>query len=217
MCRSLGLRQNVVSYHLGRLRSESLVSRRRSSADGRDCYYAVDLDRCGQLLNQVGSALHPGLGRPRNTSGDRVPAEVLFLCSGNSARSQIAEALAVELGGGLIRAQSAGSQPKPVHPNAIRVLAARGIDISQAQSKSLELFRDRQFAYVISLCDRLREVCPEFPGHPQTVHWSIPDPGRTGDSDQLTYPAFERITDELAARICHLLELIQATEVVSRR
>lgn len=213
MCAALGLRQNVVSYHLGRLRSECLVSRHRSSADGRDAYYAVDLDRCGELLAQAGAALHPGLGRGSGSDppAHTRPVKVLFLCSGNSARSQMAEALARDLGEGLIDASSAGSTPKPVHPGAVRAMKERGIDISQAQPKSLELFRDTEFAYVISLCDRVREVCPEFPGRPDVVHWSIVDPSGVADSDEQTYPAFQRTAEELSVRIGHLLERIRAS------
>jgi len=211
MCVALGLRQNVVSYHLGRLRSECLVSRRRSSADGRDSYYAVDLERCGELLAQAGAALHPALGaRTAAPAFEGAPVELLFLCTGNSARSQMAEALAEELGGGLVRAHSAGSDPKPLHANAVRVMRERGIDISNAKPKSLELFLDHEFGYVISLCDRVREVCPEFSGHPDAIHWSLADPSRSGDGDEQTYPAFERTADELALRIGHLFELIRS-------
>lgn len=134
---------------------------------------------------------------------------VLFLCTGNSARSQIAEALAEQLGAGVIRADSAGSHPKPLHPNAGRVLRARGIEIGGRRSKHLSDFSTVRFDYVVSLCDRVREVCPEFPQHPELIHWSIPDPAREGDTDQETYPAFERTADELATRISFLLELIQ--------
>ncbi len=135
------------------------------------------------------------------------PVCILFLCTGNSARSQIAEALAERLGGGLIRADSAGSQPKPLHPNAVRVMAERGIDIQGRRSKHLRDFSTRRFDYVISLCDRVREVCPEFPEHPALIHWSIPDPAREADTDEETYPAFVRTADELATRIRFLLEL----------
>ena len=89
---------------------------------------------------------------------------MLFLCTGNSARSQMAEALCEQLSGGAVRAASAGSHPKPLHPNAVRVMRERGIDIAGRRSKHLDEFAGRRFDYVISLCDRVREVCPEFPG-----------------------------------------------------
>ena len=215
LCALSGLSQNLVSYHLGRLRAERLVTRRRSTADGRDGYYAVDLGRCGELLSCTGVALHPG---PRlsptppkldaHTSSRRL-VRLLFLCTGNSARSQIAEAICGQLGGGAVHADSAGSHPKPLHPNAVRVLRERGIDIEGRRSKHLSEFSKRRFAYVISLCDRVREVCPEFPEQPGLIHWSIPDPAREGDTDEETYPAFQRTADELATRIPFLLKLTQ--------
>ncbi len=217
MCARLELPQNLVSYHLGRLRAERVVSRRRSSADGRDSYYRLELDRCSELLAGAGSALHPGLRlaptRPgrRIRTGRRRRTRVLFLCTGNSARSQIAEALVERLGGGVVEARSAGSHPKPLHPNAVRALSERGIDIAGRRSKHLDRFVGRRFDYVVSLCDRVREVCPEFPGQADLIHWSIPDPAREGDDDEQTYPAFERTADELATRIAFLLELIEHT------
>jgi len=133
---------------------------------------------------------------------------VLFLCTGNSSRSQMAEALVRRLSGGAVDARSAGSRPKPVHPNAVRVLQARGIDISQQRSKHLDEFAHERFTQVISLCDRVREVCPEFPGDPEVVHWSIPDPAAEPGSDAETYPVFERTCAELATRIRFLLHVL---------
>jgi protein-tyrosine-phosphatase len=215
------LPQSLVSYHLGRLRAEHVVSRRRSSADGRDSYYLLELARCSELLAGTGTALHPGVrlapAPPRSpacVTGRR--SRVLFLCTGNSARSQIAEALAEHLGGSAIEARSAGSHPKPLHANAVRVMRERGIDIANRRSKHLSGFVGRRFDYVISLCDRVREVCPEFPGHPDLIHWSIPDPAREGDSDTETYPAFARTAEELAIRIAFLRELIEHVDL-SRR
>ena len=216
LCVLLQRPQNLVSYHLGRLRSELVVSRRRSAADGRDTYYTLDLERCTELLAMAAVALHPGLHLPptqpeRGASfGGRHP-RVLFLCTGNSARSQMAEALAQQLGAGAAEAHSAGSHPKPLHPNAVRVMRARGIDIAGRRSKHVSKFSEQRFDYVVSLCDRVREVCPEFPGQPNLVHWSIPDPAREGENDDETYPAFERTADELASRIRFLLELIAHT------
>jgi protein-tyrosine-phosphatase/DNA-binding transcriptional ArsR family regulator len=218
LCARLGLPQNLVSYHLGRLRAERVVSRRRSSADGRDSYYVLALDRCGELLAGAGAALHPGLrpalaaAPPRPTVRRvRRPTRVLFLCTGNSARSQIAQALVEQFAGGAVEARSAGSHPKPLHPNAVGVMRERGIDIAERRSKHLGEFAGERFDYVISLCDRVREVCPEFPGHPDLIHWSIPDPARAGSNDAETYPAFRGTADELATRIPFLLELIEHT------
>src|SRR5918995_5612533 len=170
LCELAGRRQSLVSYHLRQLRDDGLVSMRRSAADGRDSYYVLDLARCGELLSSAGASLHPGLApTPRSRArGERgAPlAHVLFLCTGNSARSQIAEALARQLSGGAVSTASAGSYPKPLHPNAVLVMRERGIDIAGRCSKHLSEFAGERFDYVISLCDRVREVCPEFPGGP---------------------------------------------------
>jgi len=220
LCARLELPQSLVSYHLGRLRAARLVSRRRSSASGRDSYYVLELDRCRALLAETGTSLHPGLrlipGAPR---GPRVPhgrrrryARVLFLCTGNSARSQIAEALVERLAGDAVEARSAGSHPKPLHPNAVGVMRELEIDIADRRSKHLDEFTRERFDYVISVCDRVREICPEFPDHPAAIHWSIPDPAREGETDTETYPAFERTAEELLTRIGFLLELIASTQ-----
>jgi protein-tyrosine-phosphatase len=206
----VGEPQNLVSYHLGKLRDGRLVSARRSSADRRDTYYGLDLARIGGLLSKTGGALHPGLRLtpPRRDNSLAGAVKVLFLCSGNSARSQIAEALARAHSGGAIEAYSAGSHPKPLHPNAVRVMRETyGLDLSAQAPKPLDLFADQSFDWVISLCDRVREVCPEFPDHPETVHWSIPNPA-TGEPGDVTYPLFQQTAAELATRIDFLLAAV---------
>ncbi len=207
LCELAGRRQSLVSYHLRRLRDGGLVSTRRSAADGRDTYYALDLARCGELLVGAGVALHPAFAPTMSRPEAPTPADVLFLCTGNSARSQIAEALCERLSDGAVRAASAGSHPKPLHPDAVRVMRDRGIEISTRRSKHLSEFAGRRFDYVISLCDRVREVCPEFPGAPELVHWSIPDPARDGQ--------FERTAAELEKRIGFLIVAIRQ-EVTAR-
>jgi ArsR family transcriptional regulator, arsenate/arsenite/antimonite-responsive transcriptional repressor / arsenate reductase (thioredoxin) len=215
----VGEPQNLVSYHLGKLRDARLVFARRSSADRRDTYYGLDLGRIGALLSATGRALHPGL-RLTLSPHDEAPmraARVLFLCTGNSARSPIAEALAKARSAGAIEAYSAGSHPKPIHPNAVRVMRDEyGFDLSRHESRHLDEFADQRFDWVISLCDRVREVCPELPGHPQTVHWSIPNPV-TGDSDKMTYPLFQQMAAELATRIEFLLAVLKDSNPRSPR
>ena len=210
--------QPLVSYHLGRLRAAGLVSARRSSADGRDAYYTVDLARCGEMLAAAGGALHPALGSAGRPPATAVaPARVLFLCTGNGARSQMAEALAQRRSGGLVQAFSAGSHPRSLHPNTVRVMAERGIDVRGRGAKHLSVFAADRFGYVITLCDRVREVCPEFPGHPRHIHWSIPDPAAAGDTDEASYPAFQATAAELEARIGFLLAAIAARPARSAR
>jgi protein-tyrosine-phosphatase/DNA-binding transcriptional ArsR family regulator len=210
--------QSLVSYHLRKLRDGGLVSSRRSSADGRDAYYAIDLVRCAEQLQGAGGALHPGLrlAPPASPAGrERRSARVLFLCSGNSARSQMAEALIEQMSAGAVTAESAGSHPKSLHPNAVRVMRERGIDIRGNRTKHLDEFVDQEFDAVVTLCDRVREVCPEFPQHPRVTHWSIPDPARSGADDRETLPAFEDTAEELEIRIGFLLA--QVDERPTRR
>ena len=145
---AVGLAQNAASYHLSRLRAGGLVSVRRSSADGRDSYYRIELTHCREQLAAAGIALHPGLvlnqlsGVPARGPMRRRGASVrvLFLCSGNSARSQIAEALLRQVGGAEFTARSAGSHPKPLHPNAVRVMREYGIDLSDHRAKHFDEF-----------------------------------------------------------------------------
>ena len=201
--------QNLVSYHLAELRRAGIVSARRSSADGRDVYYRADLFRCRDLLGEAGLSLHPGLSvlptPPDAVSPRRARPRLLFLCTGNSARSQIAEALVEHRSGGTVAARSAGSHPKPLHPNAVRVMAERGVDIAGRPTKSLRRFARSRFDRVITLCDKVREICPEFPGAPIAAHWSIADPAATGDDDETTYPAFKHVADEIESRVALLL------------
>ena len=204
---ALGQPQSLVSYHLGRLRAAGVVSTHRSSADGRDAYYRMNLDRCRDLLIDAGhELLHPALDHPEigRTPRTRRP-RVVFLCTGNSARSQIAEALLQQLSGNTVEAFSAGSRPKALHPGAVRVMRARGIDISDRRPKHLSTLAQRRFDFVISLCDRVREVCPEFPGDPVTTHWSIPDPAAQPVSASEPDAPFERTAVELETRIRFLL------------
>jgi protein-tyrosine-phosphatase/DNA-binding transcriptional ArsR family regulator len=203
--------QNLVSYHLRQLRDGGLVTARRSSADARDNYYAIDLARCRSELQAAGGALHPGFELvPPPVAAPAVRRRVLFLCTGNSSRSQIAEALLTNLSGGAIEAVSAGSHPKQLHSNAVRVMRTRGIDISANQTKHLDRYVGEHFDVVITLCDRVREVCPEFPRHPRLVHWSMPDPALAGPTNRASYPAFERTAVELEHRIEFLLHQLNA-------
>jgi protein-tyrosine-phosphatase len=109
----------------------------------------------------------------------------------------MAEALLRHRAGAAVTVRSAGSHPKPVHPDAVAVMAGYGVDLSRARPKHVDRFTGEEFDYVVTLCDRLREICPEFPGDARIVHWSIPDPAADPDG----YPAFERVAAELVERI----------------
>jgi protein-tyrosine-phosphatase/DNA-binding transcriptional ArsR family regulator len=205
-------RQSLVSYHLGQLRDGGIVRTHRSAADRRDAYYSIDLSSCGAQLQSAAVALHPGLRfvpAVRTRQPARRRRKVLFLCTGNSARSQMAEALLVQMSQGTIIAASAGSNPKPLHPNAVRVMAERGIDISKNKTKHLDGLVSQRFERVITLCDKVREVCPEFPSLAPPAHWSIPDPAVEGSTPRASYPAFVRTADELEERIGYLLEVLE--------
>ena len=206
----VGAPQNLVSYHLGKLRDARLVLTRRSAADRRDTYYGLDLTRFGALLSAVGAALHPGLrlAPPRRDAAPIAPVKVLFLCTGTSARSPMAAALAQARSSGAIEALSAGSHPRPIHPNAVRVMRATyGLDIANHSPRPLADFAGQRFDRVISLCDRVREVCPEFPGQPEAIHWSLANPA-TGEPDEATYPLFQETAAELDTRIGFLLAVL---------
>ena len=208
LTRLTGKPQNLVSYHLGQLRRADIVSARRSSADGRDVYYRADLFRCRDLLAAAGLALHPALSLDSTLGpgGHRGPRRrVLFLCTGNSARSQMAEALVEHRSRGMVAARSAGSHPKPLHPEAVRVMAERGVDISGRRTKPFSRFTRHRFDRIITLCDKVRETCPEFPGSPSMAHWSIADPAAEADSRSTPREVFENVVDEIEQRVALLL------------
>lgn len=207
--------QNLVSYHLRKLREHALVRERRSAADGRDVYYSLDLDRLKGMLMSTGEALHPGLGgqpdaredAPLPQAGKRI--RVLFLCTHNSARSQMAEGILRHLAGERAEAFSAGTEVSRVHPLAIEVMSSRGIDISGQRSKHMDELVDRDFDYVITVCDRAGESCPVFPGDPERIHWSIPDPSGAEGDEATRLRAFESAATDLFTRIRYLLALLQ--------
>jgi protein-tyrosine-phosphatase len=120
----------------------------------------------------------------------------------------MAEALARARSGGTVEACSAGSHPKPLHPTAVRVMRdEHGIDLTGQVSKHLDVLADRRFDWVITLCDRVREVCPELPGQPEAIHWSIPDPA-VDNADDAADQAFRATATELETRIRFLLDVI---------
>ncbi|WP_130343685.1 ArsR family transcriptional regulator [Herbihabitans rhizosphaerae] len=203
---AVGEPQNLVSYHLRLLRAAGLITVRRSDFDGRDSYYHLDLARCGAAFAEAAAALHPALTGAAARSEEAAGGAVLFLCTGNSARSPIAEALLRHRGGGRIEVASAGSHPKPaLHPNAVRVMGERyGIDLGDHHTTALSAVAGRRFDYVITLCDKVREV-PRDHGSARTAHWSLPDPAAAG------YPEFRRVAEEIDLRNRFLLPLLTTT------
>ncbi len=127
--------------------------------------------------------------------------KVLFLCSGNSARSQMAEGLLRHLVGDQIDVFSADTKPSTVNPLAVRVMQERGLDISPHRSKHLDEFRSQPFDYVITVCDNAAESCPVFPGPAQRIHWSFPDPAGVKGDEATRLQAFRQIRNALEAQL----------------
>jgi protein-tyrosine-phosphatase len=213
--RLLGQPQNLVSYHLRRLHEQHLVREHRSTADERSIYYSLDLDTVRSLYQSAGEALHPALGvieapLPRAEALPHQDAlRMLFLCTENSARSQMAEALLRHLSHGRIDAYSAGSHPTQVHPLAQQVLAERGISTEGLRSKSIDEFAGQSFDVIVTVCDRVRESCPTFPGDPECIHWSFADPAAVEGSLEERHRAFEQTSLQLTTRLRFLLILLE--------
>jgi protein-tyrosine-phosphatase len=129
-----------------------------------------------------------------------MPIRVLFLCTGNSARSQIAEGLLSQLGGSRFQVCSAGTSPRPeVHPMAVRVMAEEGIDIRGHHPRDLQQFDGQRFDYVVTVCDRAKESCPVLPGA-KMIHWSFPDPAGV-EGEEAQHAAFHRTLVEMKKRV----------------
>ena len=129
------------------------------------------------------------------------PIRVLFLCTGNSARSQMAEALLRSFGGADFEVHSAGDNPQGVHPLTVQVMRESGIDITHQRSKPLDQFRSQSFDYIITVCDRVRDRCPTFPGDNRRIHWGFADPAAVTGSDAERTAAFRRARNEIAERL----------------
>ena len=135
------------------------------------------------------------------------PIRVLFVCNGNSARSQIAEALLDRFGASDFEAMSAGTQPKSVHPLAVQVLAEIGIDWHGARAKSVQEMLDRRFDYVITLSNSAREACPALPGPHGALHWHLEDPASVEGSTDERLEAFRATRTELSVRLRPFIEI----------
>jgi arsenate reductase len=126
---------------------------------------------------------------------------VLILCTGNSARSQMAEGLLRNDAGNRFEVASAGVEPSSVRPEAIEAMRDTGIDISRHRSKSVDEFAGEEFDYVITVCDNANEQCPVFPGAPKRIHWSIDDPATAKGDEDTRRDVFRRVRDELRHRL----------------
>jgi arsenate reductase (thioredoxin) len=134
--------------------------------------------------------------------GDHMgPIRVLFVCTHNSARSQMAQGFLRAHGGDRFAVFSAGTEATSVRPEAIRAMAEVGIDISGYESKTVDRYLGEQFDWVITVCDQARETCPVFPGANQTAHWAFDDPAAARGDDEERLAVFRRVRDEIAGRI----------------
>lgn len=170
----------------------------------------ADLDRLESELDDLeGTIAAAGRARRRERSpmDHPSPIRVLFVCTGNSARSQIAEAMLLQIGGGDFDVHSAGTAPRGVNPLAVDVLADVGIDWSGARSKSIDEFLGQEFDYVITVCDRARQACPVFPGSENTLHWGLEDPAEVEGSAAERRAAFLATRQELALRLRPFVEI----------
>ncbi|GAB4208573.1 MAG: metalloregulator ArsR/SmtB family transcription factor [Roseiflexaceae bacterium] len=206
-----GAATNLVSYHLHQFEQLGLLRERRSDADGRDVFYNVDVEQLHRLYRQAGAALHPAFVEPRVPDSAPLPQRlrVLVLCTHNSARSQLAEALLRQYSGGSLEVVSAGTEPTAVHPLTVELLRSVQIDPAPLHAKSVESLHDQHFDYVITVCDRAHEVCPAFPEATQRFHWSLPDPAAVEGDTTAQRRAFERTLLQLASLIRYFLVFVQ--------
>ena len=131
----------------------------------------------------------------------RYPIRVLFLCTGNSVRSQMAEGLLRVIGSGDFDVASAGTDPREINPLAVEVMHEIGIDISRQRSKSLERFLGQQFDYIITVCKRVRDRCPTFPGDNERIHWGFEDPAAANGTRAERIAVFRRVRNEISERL----------------
>ncbi len=161
----------------------------------------------GELLDLELTLAAVERAKHKETDMDQPPIRVLFVCTGNSARSQIGEALLKRFGGPDFEVHSAGTQPKGVNPYTVRVLAESGIDWSAATSKTIDTFLDQRFDYVITVCDRARATCPVFPGSQNSLHWGLEDPAEVDGTDEEKLRAFRDTEMQLTQRLRPFVEV----------
>ena len=134
-------------------------------------------------------------------SAEKKKARVLFLCTGNSCRSQMAEGWLRHLAGDRFEVSSAGTNPVGLNPGAVEAMKKSGVDISTHRSKHLNEFAGVRFDYVVTVCDRAKETCPIFPGARTVLHWSFDDPASATGSDEERRVVFRRVRDEIGEQI----------------
>jgi protein-tyrosine-phosphatase/DNA-binding HxlR family transcriptional regulator len=208
--------ESTITAQLETMRTGGLVGIRQSDADPAILYYQLDQQRLRELYQAVGLALNmpvgqdAGVAEPSST-GTASRTRVLFLCTANSARSQLAEGLMRTLSKDQVDVSSAGTMPaSQIHPLALQELTERKIDTSSLRPKSIEQFVGQKFDYVISVCDQAHETCPDFPGA-REIHWSIPDPALV-EPDAARQRAFHMTAVELTNRVQYMLIMINRAQ-----
>ena len=144
------------------------------------------------------------------------PIRVLVVCTGNSARSVMGEALVRRYGGDDFEVHSAGTEPKGINPLTLQVLAETGIDASWARSKSVDEFRGQRFDFVITVCDQARQSCPVFPGVHESLHWGYEDPAAVEGTDEERLAVFRRVLIGMSERIQQFIPLARRSGTLSR-
>ena len=142
-----------------------------------------------------------------------VRQRVLFICTHNSARSQMAEGLLRRFAGDRFEAYSAGTEATAVRPEAIKVMAEIGIDISTQTSKTLDRYLSEPFDWVITVCDRAQQTCPVFPGADRTAHWSFDDPSEATGTEEERLAVYRRVRQEIAERLRQLLIIAERSDL----
>jgi ArsR family transcriptional regulator len=198
---ALALPQNLVSYHLGLLRRTGLIQSHRSDADARVTYYGIDITGLQQAYAAIGAALP----LPKPIPKTLPDVSVIFLCTQNSARSQMAEGWLRHLSGGRVRVRSGGVRPTTLHPLAVEVMAEAGIDIGYQQAKTIESIDAPPPVVVVTVCDLAREACPPGAWEGPQLHWSISDPVQVTESPEAQRDAFRAARDQIRARVLGLL------------
>jgi arsenate reductase len=203
----LCVERRAVDLDLGPLLAEqhAAIDRQRADLDRLDSEL-IDLELTIEAVGRA-RAKQEGIEMADEIHVHNQPIRVLFVCTGNSARSQIAQALLERYGGPDFEVESAGTEPRGANPLAVRVLAEHRIDWSGARSKSVNEFLGQSFEYVITVCDRARQTCPVFPGSENTLHWGLDDPAEVQGTEAERLAAFQATAMELTIRLRPFIEI----------
>ena len=198
---------NLVSYHLRQLRDGNLVVARRSSADGRDVYYTLN----HRVIKEGFHAAQQFTGVCAVQPQPTAPLRVLFVCTHNSARSQMAEGLLRAAAGDAVEVYSAGNSPTSIKADAIAAMDALGVDISEQTTNHLNENLNVPLDYVITVCDRAREVCPVFNTKARVLHWGITPPSAQSKPEE-SMKAYREAATSLQSRIDYFLSYANLME-----